>query len=489
MSPPSPPTARRDVAFAAWTAFGFALVTAVMAIAMVVSSVLAKAAAERRELLVLAYSDSLDIASRAQLAAERIVTVGRGVLLAEAPELEARVKAAAAELTATLDMLEHRARTGEERDLLVEVRRSARRYTTVLDAILADTSMRDGRETMAAALRDRLLPERERLDESLGSLVGHWRKLDAESREAARRMASQAFVLSVGIGSAGVLASAMLALMFTRRLAQAYRQEQEATDRARGAIRAKEELLGVVAHDLRNPLGAIVVNASLLQRRSQNPEIGRHVRSIESLAKRMGHLVASLLDAAAMEAGRFSIRLERCTASEILGAAVEMFAGAAKERGIDLEPRDDAPGADFPADRERVLQVLSNLLGNALKFTPRGGRITIVAATNATSARFEVADTGPGIGPEQARHIFERYWKAEAGGRHGVGLGLFIAKGIVESHGGRIRVDSVVGQGSTFIFEIPRAPGWEATSAVARWPAGAPPGDAERAAGDIGAHP
>jgi signal transduction histidine kinase len=215
--------------------------------------------------------------------------------------------------------------------------------------------------------------------------------------------------------------------------------------------------MGIVAHDLRNPLGAITLKAALMREGTDSSSIRQQAQSIEHSALRMAHLIETMLDLATIEAGTFTVVPVRCTIEDLLAETADMFAAAATSRHVRLESRVMTPGLAVVADRERVLQVFSNLVGNALKFTPSGGRVTIAAEPQGRMVRCAVQDTGPGIAPEHVPRIFDRFWRKETSGARGTGLGLFIAKGIVEAHGGRIWVESRLGQGATFYFTLPIA--------------------------------
>jgi signal transduction histidine kinase len=337
-------------------------------------------------------------------------------------------------------------------------------------------------------LRDRLVPAREELGAELEQLVAHKRELHAAARRAARRMDTQTFAFMGALGTAGVLLSVLLAWGFTKHLGQIYKREQEAAARAARAADAKEELLGVVAHDLRNPLGAIILKAMLLEKSTDDAKIRRHAGSITTIATRTEAFIQKLLDAASLEAGRLSLAWRRCTVRDLLDATLETFGPLAAERSIALEL--DAGNGDlaFWGDPERVGQVLSNLVSNALKFTPEGGRVTVRAVESGFHTRIEVRDTGPGIASQHLPRVFDRFWRADAEGRRGTGLGLYIAKGIVETHRGRIWAESRVGAGSAFIFELPIAPptGADIASPIDERSVGAPE---TKLGGEIGEHP
>ena len=226
---------------------------------------------------------------------------------------------------------------------------------------------------------------------------------------------------------------------------------------AQHATRARDEMLGVVAHDLRNPLNTIVMGASTMLEMlpEQPPLLRNHAQIVRRAADRMNRLIQDLLDVRRIESGRLSIDPRPVTVALLVDETLEMLRPHAVAASLELVT-DLAP--ELPrvlADSGRILQVFSNLVGNAIKFTPAGGRITISAMRHENEVRFEIADTGPGIPAEQLPHVFGQFWQANRGDRRGIGLGLAIAKGIVEAHGGLIWVESQVGEGSRFYFTLP----------------------------------
>ncbi|MCI0672484.1 MAG: ATP-binding protein [Myxococcaceae bacterium] len=227
---------------------------------------------------------------------------------------------------------------------------------------------------------------------------------------------------------------------------------------AQQAIRARDDVLGVVAHDLRNPLNTIATSASLTLRTESLEEQGRRrLELITRSATQMDHLIQDLLDVTRIEAGSLAIERRSEDVASLVGEVRESFLSLAQQKQLrfECEAEDEVPPVQ--ADRRRVLQVLSNLLGNALKFTPPGGRITLKGARVGEDVRFSVSDSGPGIPEEQREHVFDRFWQAKETAHAGAGLGLAIAKGLVEAHGGRIWVESTPGEGSTFFFTLPIA--------------------------------
>jgi signal transduction histidine kinase len=171
----------------------------------------------------------------------------------------------------------------------------------------------------------------------------------------------------------------------------------------------------------------------------------------------MERLIQDLLDVALVEAGQLTIERSRLSAGGLIVEAVDMQRPLASSSSLELRVEVAPNVPEVWGDRDRLLQVFENLIGNAIKFTKAGGRITAGASSRDDEVVFWVADTGCGIASANLGRIFDRFWQAFRGGRRGAGLGLPIAKGIVEAHGGRIWVESTEGSGSTFLFTIPRA--------------------------------
>lgn len=228
---------------------------------------------------------------------------------------------------------------------------------------------------------------------------------------------------------------------------------------AQDAVRARDDILAVVSHDLKNPLGAIhMASALLLKRLASDPRARKHLDVIHRSTETMDRLIGDLLDTASIQSKRLAIEKEVHDAELLVSEAVELHEPLAAEKAIEVRRELRFGGARICCDRERLLQVFANLLGNAIKFCGRGDRITVRAEVAASELRCAVSDTGPGMAEQELPHVFEPYWSAA--GRYakkGTGLGLFITKGIVEAHGGRIWVESEVGAGSNFWFALPLA--------------------------------
>jgi signal transduction histidine kinase len=169
----------------------------------------------------------------------------------------------------------------------------------------------------------------------------------------------------------------------------------------------------------------------------------------------MNRLIEDLLEVVRQESGRMRLAVEGVSAASLVAQAAEMFQTTALEKGITLRVEQVPPDLEVCADAERVVQVLSNLLGNAMKFVPRGGSVVLNCERKEVDAVCSVADSGPGIPEGDLDRLFEKFWQRRRSDRRGVGLGLTIARGIVEGHGGRIWAESHVGVGSTFYFTLP----------------------------------
>lgn len=213
-----------------------------------------------------------------------------------------------------------------------------------------------------------------------------------------------------------------------------------------------------VAHDLRNPLGLIAMCAQMtVELAGGDAALRRQQEMILRSVQRATRLVQDLLHVARHEAGSLHLDCTICDAGALIDEAVEFHRGAAQEKYLRIVTAAPGPLPPVAADREQVLRVFQNLLDNAVKFTPPRGCITLHAEPDGAFVRFAVHNTGPGISGAQLPHVFDRLWQARTGDARGVGLGLPIARGIVEAHGGRIGAESIAGRGTTFHFTIPAA--------------------------------
>ena len=350
-----------------------------------------------------------------------------------------------------------------------------------------DESLRTERENTDRAMAERRAGREEKADE----LVESARERADATLEAARGKADQDLEsATAGAGAPGVLVeeraledqalederSSADALVerereeLARTLAALLPLEREATDRyllterARSddALAHRDDFLGMVSHDLRNLLSGIVVNAALIAEGAPGTDEGTAAVAattrIQRYAARMNRLIGDLVDVASIEAGRLAVVPVPGDVAALLTEADAAFSRTALDHGITLEH--EAAQAPLPADfdHDRMFQVLANLLGNAVKFTPRGGRILVTAKREGGVLALSVSDTGPGIPRDELARVFERFWQGNSGDRRGMGLGLYISRSLVEAHGGRIWAESTDEQGSTFHVRLPAAP-------------------------------
>jgi len=239
----------------------------------------------------------------------------------------------------------------------------------------------------------------------------------------------------------------------------AVRESARLYQQAQAAVRSRDEILAVVSHDLNNNLSGILASTQLMMKAEEREDqrvAARSLQLVHRSAKRMARLIGDLLDSASLNSGSLSLEVAPQDANTLIREALELEGPSAQQKGLRLEAASLEGPVEVVCDRSRIVQVLVNLIGNAVKFTEAGSIQTAIRLSDRELV-FEVRDTGSGIRPEQLEHIFDRYWTGRPSHGSGHGLGLHIAKGIVEAHGGRIWAESAADQGSTFFFSLPLA--------------------------------
>jgi signal transduction histidine kinase len=233
------------------------------------------------------------------------------------------------------------------------------------------------------------------------------------------------------------------------------------TERARSDARLahRDDFLGMVSHDLRSLLcGILLESSSLAEEMSDSPE-GRRTRAavllLQQYTARMNRLIGDLIDVVSIDAGKLRIVPQVEDTRALLAEAVAMFEASAAEKGVRLEYVAAPLGLRAPCDHDRIFQVLANLISNALKFTPPGGKVVLRGDREGGAVHLSVSDSGSGIPAAMLKPIFERFWQVGEDDQRGLGLGLHIARCIVDAHGGRIWAESALGAGSTFHFTLP----------------------------------
>ncbi len=226
------------------------------------------------------------------------------------------------------------------------------------------------------------------------------------------------------------------------------------------AVGARDDLLSIVSHDLRNPVNAVKMLAAAIVRAGEAsplpPEVAEHAEVMLQASRQMDALIQDLLDVSRLESGRMSVTPRPTSLGELVSEVMHVLAPSAEAAGVRLAAHvpDVLPTVDV--DSDRLVQVLSNLVSNSIKFTPEDGDITVTATEDGDVVRITVADSGIGISAADLPRVFDRFWQSKRTNRSGAGLGLAIARGIVRAHGGRIWVESAPGDGTRVHFTVPR---------------------------------
>jgi signal transduction histidine kinase len=427
----------------------FVLSAAVAALAIV--SLSATVGATRRDASV--FGQDLAAVERLRVRGEQLMSAGRGFLLTGEADDLARFEAARKDFAAQLATLRQRAVAGDE---VAAVGDAATAYQVAAETVAAE---REGAasadEAVIAKYDDAVKPRHEALEDALVKLLA---RADRSFDHSLDATAASARLSEVGVGAiaAAILAiGAALAWLTTRRLSADYLRLEQARQAATTAVRARDDTLAIVSHDLRTPLQTIVLGTGLLADEARDDDVRRRVRVFGNAAQRMRRMVDSLLEAAKLESGDVELRREACPISTVVDLTVEQFETRATSSDIRLDTR--ACGGALVLDRDRIVEVLSNLVDNAMKHTPAGGRVSVVADDSGETVRFAVRDSGSGVAEADLPHLFDRYWQRDRRRGNGVGLGLYICKMIVEAHGGHIGAGRAPDGGAELWFALPRA--------------------------------
>jgi signal transduction histidine kinase len=292
-----------------------------------------------------------------------------------------------------------------------------------------------------------------RLDEAITAYQG-------AHREQVRALARMQVWVTFGLVLLASVAASLFLWMVRRlralatMLAEESAARQVAFERQQELVRIRDEILGVVSHDLRSPLTTITLSAQLISG-SSSEEQDEQVQTIVTATRRMERLIHDLLDVTKAEQGKLSIRRDVIDPAAVVREVVASHEpiAASKQVAFETTIADDLP--QVCGDADRLAQALTNLIGNAFKFTEGGGTVRLDVTRRDANVRFEVSDTGPGIVPADLPHLFEPFWQAKKTAHLGAGLGLKITRAIVEAHDGAIEVTNRAGGGASFRFELP----------------------------------
>jgi PAS domain S-box-containing protein len=326
-----------------------------------------------------------------------------------------------------------------------------------------------GGQYLAMLLPERFRPTHRGHVEGFGAAHGRARLMGERQEISGLRKSGEEFPAEASIQRMEVNGHNVYAAVL-RDVSARYRAEEALHQ----AIRARDDMMGIVSHDLRNPASAVKMLAGSIlaeaEERALPADVTERVEIMRQAAAQIDALIQDLLDVTRLEAGRLTVSARDVEPAPLVEAALNALRALSESGGVTLEATYDEPLPLVHADPERVTQLLSNLVGNALKFTPARGEVDVRVQPYADGVIVSVADTGAGIPADQLPHVFDRFYQVSSGRkgrRHGAGLGLTIARGIVEAHGGTISIESAPGRGTTVRFTLPGARGDDAADPAA----------------------
>ena len=461
------------------TLVGYAVTTVLVLVLGLAGIVFVSSVLHRFERLSDADTHHVVLAERLRTAAALLDAENRAVMLSPDAFVGERDRHAR-ELDATLADLRASAKDAHESQLLESITAAqlayAKEYQRAVTSRAADGSV-------PAPLQLRIGYARSELSLQIDRLVELEQKRYTQAAIATARHGGALHTAAIILTALAVIVVAGMGGWLTRvvgaGLEAEHRRREEAerahaeAETARGeAERARaeaqlqvglrEDLLAIVSHDLRGPLMVVTTGMALLRKVAMpddaKSEVVRTLGPMGRATERILAMIRDLLDAARIEGAQFTIDPRPASVREVIERATELYAAPVLNKRIDLDV-DVEDELVILCEPERVIQLLSNLLGNAVKFTPEGGRIRVIARADGDWTRFVVSDNGPGIPAEQLPRVFDRYSRGRYTPGAGTGLGLYIAKGIVSAHGGRIDVESKTGEGTTFELTLPRVTG------------------------------
>ncbi len=396
--------------------------------------------------------DDLSAVQTVRIRAEQLVVAARGYLLTDDASSYERLKTTERELERSLDDLRGPNPDPELAEQLAEVQQTLIEYSHATVAAARDKQARGSLAALEDAFEDRVEPHRTALDLAVTRLVELERGSIEDETEHAGSLARGFGIALFAAWLIGIIISIILGVVVMRRLNAQYERVATAEAAASRAAASRKQVLDIVAHDLLSPLNAIVLGLDVMK--LQQPEVPQ-AAPISRSAERMLRLVNDLLDASRAEEHRFTLVRQKHACETLLAGVVEQFHERAHAAKVELRVESD-PGLEVYADRDRFLQIASNFINNARRVMKGGGTLTLAARRKGDRVRFTVTDTGPGISRPDQEKLFDAYRQGNDHQHTGkLGLGLFISKALVEAHGGTIGVDSTVGVGSSFWFELP----------------------------------
>lgn len=393
----------------------------------------------------------ITLAERLRGFGAQIAAAARGYVITGNPDLLTMMHNAEAEFDQTVKTMKTTKLTTEEMRFMVEVEQSATDYRRVQQALVPQAA---NQNAVKQWLQTEVLPRQLVFARTLDRFVAHEQDEIQNTYVQARNDRNEVTAWIYGMLGILFLASLAVAGYVTRLLARSYRATDKALAISRRALAGRDELIGIVAHDLRNPLAAITLRTMAIRQRDMPDPVRRQVEAVENIAMRAEYIIKTMLDVSEIEEGRFAISPTHCNVDKIVDNAVAMVENVAASKQLQIKSMVTPVSLAVRADQERVLEVLSNLIDNAIKVAPPGSTITIDVTREDDRVRFTVSDAGPAIPSELLSHMFARFWEGPVRDRNRTRVSLFSAKAIVEAHGGTIRADSAE-RGASFTFTLP----------------------------------
>ncbi len=397
--------------------------------------------------VVYEYSDELIQVERLRILAERIVASGRGFLITNDPSFLNKMKSIHQEFETVLTALEVREDQVAGRKLLHEVRSADLVHMEKLQSLTVQRSRVKSIPTLEREFESGVQPARESFEQTLNKF-GKFKRTELEDAKkwSARDSRRSILVFSI-IGGLSMLLILIAFPLIGRALLHAFRN-------AEMAVQMRDDFVAIVSHDLKNPLGSITMAIDLVLRRFPGEEKVEPLRRAKKSATRMNQLISQILDISKIESGSIVYEFAKCDLRQIVEEVFQDLAAMAEEKQINLHFVGTGE-TTVNCDHDRLFQAISNLVSNAVKFSPIGETVSVQSERGKGEISIAVSDHGPGIPPNEIENLFNRYWQARKTRKMGTGIGLSIVKAVVDAHGGKIFVTSEVGNGSTFRVLLP----------------------------------
>ena len=440
---------KENSAFTKQITLGFAG-TVLAAVTVGIVSVFAmKSVLESTGHLAIHHSQGLASVERLRSLAVQEVSLYRGFLFSKDHVFLSDAKLAHTDFDRVLGELQARASNPDETALLESIKTYSSSHRHALLQAVGRRKIAKKITHVRRFFSDSVMPHYDDLEQSLDQFAKLKTSQYEQARNAVDASAKKAlhFIITITVASIGL--AVILVLILTHTLTRMHKTLMR-------TIGMRDDLMAMASHDLKNPLTAILMSAGLHLRYPGKKDPTQAFELIDRSARHMRRLIDDLLDLTKITAGKMNLNLAIEDPTHILNEVLEMLKPIADSKSVKMECEADGDIPFVSCDRGRVTQVLSNLIGNAIKFTPPHGTVKVCfSQKDHSNALIEVRDTGPGIPAKELPFLFDRYWQSSKNSRTGSGLGLYITKNLVEAHDGKIWVESTLDSGSTFYFTLP----------------------------------